>query len=167
MRNRSTYSFWDFDNIWDIPANSYPVLYPNTGANVTSINISGIEGSTPNVRYNQGPRRRINNGNDLTVIGVAFNGSIVARYAYITVTIKNNDWLAHTDLSSNSVTVRTDSQGNFTATVRAPQAAGFDSYLVMTNPTIWHAYDLGELIVSSGTARYREDIYIFARSIFW
>ncbi|MCL2052138.1 MAG: hypothetical protein FWG91_10495 [Lachnospiraceae bacterium] len=149
MYTRSTYIGWDDLNIWNFQS-PYPTFYPAT-IPVTSIVIQpdGISGGNPSVTFGNeyGTRRSITNGQSLTVSGTAYNGETIgASYALITVTIRNNDWYSQ---YPNSVTVRADINGNFTATVAAPQAAGVQSYQIMW-PVVYY-FDLGEVYASGGS----------------
>jgi len=129
---------------------------------ITSItlNSSSFSGGTANITYGFGTRYRINSSANLTVSGTALNGSTPVANAAITVTIRNNSFSG-----TRTGTATTNSNGQFTATVQAPTAAGAHNFLVMTNPTIRHHYDLGEVWATGGTTNSTSTpLYIYSHS---
>lgn len=132
---------------------------------VTRLTINSFGGGTPNITYNEGVRHRINARATLTVYGTAYDANnIPVAGAEITVTIKNTSASFYT---SGTGTATTDGNGNFTAYVSAPQAAGANNRIVETNPTIRHWYDLGTVTANIGSVSSSAvPIYIYSHSTY-
>lgn len=108
--------------------------------------------------YCCGTRYRVEAGDNLTVKGVARDCSgAPAPSAPVTVTVTVDTG------QSKSATVRSDGSGAFSAVIKVPYATGTHTWKLGTR---CHQYNLGTVKITSGSASWTDDIYVFQYSYY-